>query len=99
MQHSGILIEGFPAVIGSDFTGVVLETGPECKKLTKGDYVFGCAPVGLNKFSPFQETFLAGEDWVFKKTEGMKLEEGPTVGSGLLVWDPLITKLESDMLI
>lgn len=95
MQHSGILIEGFPAIIGSDFTGVVLETGPECTKLTKGDYVFGCAPVGLNKFSPFQETFLAGEGWVFKKTDGlkMKLEEGSTIGAGLLVCGPYLGSL------
>ncbi|KAK3369385.1 chaperonin 10-like protein [Lasiosphaeria ovina] len=84
MQHSGILIAEFPAVIGSDTTAVVLEAGAECAKLRRGDYVFGCAPVGLNRFSPFQETFLVDEAWVFKKTARVGLEEGSTVGAGSL---------------
>ncbi|KAK3368376.1 chaperonin 10-like protein [Podospora didyma] len=84
MQHTGVLIAEFPAVIGSDVSGVVLEVGSECKKLEKGEYVFGCVPVGLNKFSPFQETFLAEEDWTFKKGERVGLEEACTVGAGVL---------------
>jgi len=85
MQHSGILIESWPAVIGSDVSAVVLETGPGCKKLQKGDYVYTCAPVGISEFSPFQETFLVNEDWVFKKSDAIGLEEAATVGAGLLV--------------
>ncbi|KAK3313096.1 chaperonin 10-like protein [Apodospora peruviana] len=84
MQHSGLLIEEFPAIIGSDVTAVVLETGPGCEKLKKGDYVFGCVPIGQNKLSPFQDTFLVVEDWVFKKTDKVSLEGGCTVGSGIL---------------
>jgi len=85
MQHSGILVTSWPAVIGSDVAGIVLETGPDCKKLTRGDYVFGCVPVGLSQFSPFQEAFLVNEDWILKKGDNVGLAEGSTVGAGLLV--------------
>ena len=84
MQHNGILITSWPAIIGSDVSGIVISTGPDCKKLNKGDYIYGCVPVGLNKFSPFQETFLVEEDWMFKKGRNIGLEEACTVGAGVL---------------
>ncbi|KAK1760277.1 chaperonin 10-like protein [Echria macrotheca] len=84
MQHTGVLVTSWPAVIGSDFSGVVVETGPDCKKLSKGDIVYGCAPVGIGEFSPFQETFLVNEDWVFKKSENVALDAACTVGAGIL---------------
>lgn len=84
MQHNGILITSWPAVIGSDVSGIVVSTGPDCKKLNKGDYIYGCVPVGLNKFSPFQETFLVEEDWMFKKGGNISLEEGCTIGAAVL---------------
>jgi hypothetical protein len=79
-----MLIAEFPAVIGSDTCGVVIETGEGCTKLKTGDYTFGCVPIGLNKFSPFQETFIVNEDWMFK-VEQIKPAEGSTIGSGVLV--------------
>ena len=85
MRLTGALIAEFPAVVGSEASGVVVETGANCTKLTKGDYVYGCVPIGLSKFSPFQETFLVNEDWIFKKGEGISLEEACTIGSGVLV--------------
>ena len=84
MQHTGILITSWPAVIGSDVSGIVISTGPDCKKLNKGDYIYGCVPVGLNEFSPFQETFIVEEDWMFKKGEAMGLEEACTIGAAVL---------------
>jgi len=83
MHHTGVLITSWPAVIGSDVSGVVLEVGTECKKVKKGDYIFTCVPVGMSEFSPFQEAFLVEEDWVFKKEAGVGLEEACTVGAGL----------------
>jgi NADPH:quinone reductase-like Zn-dependent oxidoreductase len=85
MQHTGMLIPSWPAVIGSDVSGIVLEAGADCKKIKEGDYIFTCVPVGISEFSPFQETFLVEEDWVFKKGDNMGLEEACTVGAGLLV--------------
>ncbi|KAK0710731.1 chaperonin 10-like protein [Lasiosphaeris hirsuta] len=84
MQHTGLLIDEFPAVLGSDVSGIVLEVGADCKKLSKGDYVFGCVPIGRNQLSPFQETFLVEEDWIFKKPENVGLEEACTIGAAVL---------------
>ena len=84
MQHSGALILEFPAVLGSDAFGVVVAAGEGCTKLKTGDYVYGCVRIGQNEFSPFQETFLADEDLVFKN-HGLAPEDACTVGVGYLV--------------
>lgn len=89
MRQTGLLIESFPAVTGSDFLGVVLTTGPNTSKITEGSCVFGCAPIGLNQFSPFQDTFLVNEKWVFEYTDvlrdrAVRFEQATTVGAGLL---------------
>jgi NADPH:quinone reductase-like Zn-dependent oxidoreductase len=84
-QHTGLLINEWPAVLGSDCVGVVIDVGTDCKKLKRGDYVFGCAPLGQNKFTPLQETFLVEEDVFFKKPSNLSIEEAATVGVGLLV--------------
>ncbi|KAM7213558.1 hypothetical protein V8F06_011055 [Rhypophila decipiens] len=90
MHQTGLLIQSFPAVTGSDFCAVVLSVGPETSKIAEGDIVFGCAPVGINEFSPFQESFLVNENWILRTHTGddaldeKKLEQGATVGAGLL---------------
>lgn len=84
-RHTGLLVTEWPAVLGSDCVGVVVDVGPDCEKLQKGDYVFGCAPLGQNRFTPLQETFLVVEDVFFKKPANISVEEAATVGVGLLV--------------
>ncbi|CAM1506003.1 Fc.00g116400.m01.CDS01 [Cosmosporella sp. VM-42] len=83
-QHSGLLINEWPAVIGSDCVGVVIKVGPDCTKLNLGDYVYGCAPLGQNKFTPFQEKFLVAEDIFFRKSSNLSVEDSCTIGVGLL---------------
>jgi len=84
-QKFGILVESWPAVLGSDFSGVVTEVGEDSTRLKKGDYVYGCALIGRNDYTPFQETFIVDEDIVFKKGEKFSHEEASTIGAGLLV--------------
>lgn len=83
MQHYGALIHEFPAVLGSDVCGLVMEAGADCKRLAKGDLVFGCVRIGQNQYSPFQEAFLVDDDLFFKNGSLTK-EEAATVGVGLL---------------
>lgn len=90
MYHTGLLIESYPAVLGSDATGIVVSTSPDCTKLRVGDYVYGCVPIGQNAYSPFQETFLVDERWIFKKADRIGLEEASTIGSGVLVSFPFL---------
>lgn len=81
----------WPAILGSDCAGVVIEVGLDCTKLKPGDYVYGCAPLGQNNYTPFQETFLVEEDVFFKKHPELSVEDGCTIGAGLLVISTLQT--------
>ncbi|KAK4129163.1 GroES-like protein [Parathielavia appendiculata] len=83
-HHTGLLISEWPAIIGSDCAGVVLEVGSGCERLKPGDYVYGCAPLGQNKFTPFQDAFLVEENVFLKKSDNLTVEETATVGAGLL---------------
>ncbi|KAH6670926.1 chaperonin 10-like protein [Plectosphaerella plurivora] len=83
-QHTGMLVQEWPAILGSDCAGVVVEVGPDCKRLKPGNIVFSSAPVGQNKLTPFQETFLADERVYLKKPDNMSVEESATMGVGLL---------------
>ncbi|KAF7554780.1 hypothetical protein G7Z17_g2678 [Cylindrodendrum hubeiense] len=83
-QHSGLLINEWPAIIGSDCAAVVIAVGPDCQKLSPGDYVYGCAPLGQNRFTPFQETFLVEEKVFLKKSPNLSIEETCTIGVGIL---------------
>jgi NADPH:quinone reductase-like Zn-dependent oxidoreductase len=88
MQHTGLLVTEWPAVLGSDYAGVVLEVGAECTKLKPGDHVYGCPAIGQNQFTPFQETFLVDENVAFKKSDNLSVEGTATIGAGLLVNAP-----------
>ncbi|PNY28896.1 Zinc-type alcohol dehydrogenase-like protein [Tolypocladium capitatum] len=84
MQQTGMLTMGMPAVLGSDFSGVVVETGSQCTKLGKGDVVYASCNLGQNLYSPFQETFLVDEASVFKKSDNISAEQGAATGVGVL---------------
>lgn len=85
MQKYGILIHDWPAVIGSDFCAQVIESGPECTKLKKGDYVYGVCRIGQRAYSPFQETFLVDEDLVFKVEGALTPAQASTIAVGTVV--------------
>lgn len=85
MHHSGLLITSWPAVIGCDASGVVIETGSDVKRLKKGDYVLGCTRLGIPGHSIFQETYLMDEDVTVKKVGDITVENAPTIGVGLYV--------------
>lgn len=85
MQKYGILVLGWPAVLGSDFCAQVIETGAECSRLKKGDYVYSESQLGQTPYSPFQETFLVDEDYVFKVEGDLTPVQASTIGVGALV--------------
>ncbi|KID91956.1 oxidoreductase, zinc-binding dehydrogenase family superfamily [Metarhizium guizhouense ARSEF 977] len=84
MQKYGTLIHDWPAVIGSDFCAQVIETGPECTKVKKGDYVYGVCRIGQKAYSPFQETFLVDEDLVFKVEGALTPAQASTIAVGTI---------------
>lgn len=85
MRKTGILVVDWPAVLGSDFCAQVIETGSDCQRLKKGDWVYGDAQLGQESFGPFQETFLVDEDCVFKKPDNLTPAQASTLGVALEV--------------
>ncbi|VUC23793.1 unnamed protein product [Clonostachys rosea] len=84
MAQSGILTTEMPAILGSDFCGIVDEVGNSCTKFQVGDHVFGLCRLGQNPYSPFQDKFLVDEDLAFKKPERLDAEVAASVGVGVL---------------
>lgn len=80
-----MMVNEWPAILGSDGAGVVIEVGPDVARLKAGDYVYSCAPVGQNRFTPFQDAYLAREDLLFKRCNNISLEDSCTIGTCLLV--------------
>ncbi|KAF5570800.1 zinc-binding alcohol dehydrogenase domain-containing protein [Fusarium phyllophilum] len=83
-HHTGMMVNEWPAILGSDGAGIVIEVGPDVARLKVGDYVYSCAPVGQNRFTPFQDAYLAQEDLLFKKGSNISLEDSCTIGACLL---------------
>jgi NADPH:quinone reductase-like Zn-dependent oxidoreductase len=86
MHHTGLLITDWPAVIGCETSGVVVDVGEGVKRLKKGDYILGCTRVGSPGHSTYQETFLMSEDTAIRQV-GSKVtpENASTIGVGLYV--------------
>ena len=85
MQKYGALVHDWPGVLGSDYCAQVIETGSDCTRLKKGDLVYGESHLGQKLYSPFQDTFLVGDDTAFKKNEQLTPEQAATIGVGTLV--------------
>jgi NADPH:quinone reductase-like Zn-dependent oxidoreductase len=85
MQQTGLLVAEWPAVLGCDVCGIVIEVGEGCTKFSKGDHIFGSSRVGQNQYASYQETFLMDEDISFKKPENVTVDAAAATGVGLLV--------------
>ncbi len=84
-MQSGAMVEEWPAVLGCDAGGLVLECGDGVTKFKPGDYAYGCTRVGKNQYSTYQETFLMDEDIALKKSSNISIESASTIGVGLEV--------------
>lgn len=82
---------GMPALIGSDFSGVVVDVGTQCSRLRLGDFVYGMSRLGLDSHSPFQQHFLADEDLTLKKPENTSSPVAASMGVGVVVCDYIRT--------
>jgi len=83
MHHSGMLVTAWPAVLGCEASGVVLEAGADVERFRPGDRVYGCTRLGINAYTTFQEAFLMDEELTFKRGPGISAEQACTIGVGL----------------
>ena len=54
-MQGGLLVEGWPIVLGCEASGVVVEVGKDVTMFKAGDGVFGCVRVGFPGYMTFQE--------------------------------------------
>jgi len=54
-MQGGLLVEGWPIVLGCDASGVVVDVGKDVTMFKAGDAVFGCVRVGFPGYMAFQE--------------------------------------------
>jgi NADPH:quinone reductase-like Zn-dependent oxidoreductase len=54
-MQNGLLVEGWPIVLGCDASGIVTEVGEGVTKFKVGDGVFGCTRLGFPGYMTFQE--------------------------------------------
>ena len=79
MQQLGILIEKYPAILGSDISGVVDAVGSNAKHFQKGDRVTGFADGLLSKDpqnGAFQQYSVVKDCAVARIPDSMSFEEG-----------------------
>ncbi|KAL3423290.1 Zinc-type alcohol dehydrogenase-like protein C2E1P3.01-like protein 4 [Phlyctema vagabunda] len=79
-MQNGLLVEGWPIVLGCDASGVVAEIGEGVAKFKVGDPVFGCSKVGFPGYMTFQEYFLMDEKLAFKRPGHISSESAATTG-------------------
>ncbi|RDW68515.1 hypothetical protein BP5796_09172 [Coleophoma crateriformis] len=88
MQSSGMMVTGWPVVLGCDASGEVVEVGKGVSKFKIGDHIYGCTRLGVPGYGTFQEYHLMDEKLAFKKPSNVSVEQAATLGVGLLVSFP-----------
>lgn len=65
----------FPRIFGSDFSGIIRDTGKSDTKYRKGDRIYGVSPVILRRPGALAELLAADPKNTTKIPEGMSFEE------------------------
>ena len=76
--HYGVRVESWPAVFGSDGSGIVEAVGDGVTKFKRGDEVFGVFGGGL-KGGAFQEIATVPETFIAKKPGNVSFEEAASL--------------------
>ncbi|KIX93685.1 uncharacterized protein Z520_10591 [Fonsecaea multimorphosa CBS 102226] len=85
MAGYGLLVVGWPLVLGVDAAGIVLEAGSEAASkygFKAGDHVFGCTRLGVPGYAAGQEYFLMDASVTIPKPKNISLLEAVTLGVG-----------------
>jgi NADPH:quinone reductase-like Zn-dependent oxidoreductase len=84
MGELGILIKQFPAILGCDVSGEVVEVGDDVKNVKVGDLVYAYNPLGTPKFGTFAEFCLVEGFAAHKIPNGFSITQASTISVGSL---------------
>lgn len=80
----GLLVDQWPAGLGADASGIVVEVGRDAKEkygLKEGDYVCGCTRIGDRQYATCREFFLMDAQVAMRKPSNISLAQAATVGA------------------
>ncbi|KAH9918296.1 chaperonin 10-like protein [Fomitopsis serialis] len=83
IQAYGVVVETYPAVLGSDIAGVVEQVGLNVTSFEPGDRVITQGVIGMNDRSGFQQYTLGYEELTAQIPGWMAFEEAATIPLGL----------------
>ncbi|CEL52698.1 Zinc-type alcohol dehydrogenase-like protein C2E1P3,01 OS=Schizosaccharomyces pombe (strain 972 / ATCC 24843) GN=SPAC2E1P3.01 PE=3 SV=1 [Rhizoctonia solani AG-1 IB] len=75
----GIFVEKFPAILGTDGTGVIEAVGPEVTNFKVGDKVFFQGRYGYNDETTFQEKTIVETDIISKIPDNITEDQASTI--------------------
>jgi NADPH:quinone reductase-like Zn-dependent oxidoreductase len=87
VQTFGVMIEDFPAVLGSELAGVVVSVGPGVTRFSPGDRVTGCALGVIHADSnkaAFQKYTIMNEVGTSHLPDNLTFEEGAVFPVGMI---------------
>ncbi|KAF7978868.1 hypothetical protein HWV62_44349 [Athelia sp. TMB] len=82
IQKYGFAVETYPAIIGTDFSGVVESVGEGVTSFQKGDKVL-CGGRWENKYASFQQFALAAADFAAQIPSSISFEQAATIPTGV----------------
>ncbi|CAG8476495.1 5522_t:CDS:2 [Cetraspora pellucida] len=78
--ESGLMVDGYPAILGSDVSGVVEAVGEGVTEFSQGDEVCGYTKLGLpGHYGAFSEYTLLEASTTFKKPPNLTFREAATI--------------------
>lgn len=86
------LVSGFPLILGSDISGVVVETGPDASRFKPGDAVFGMQTV-LGRMGGYAEYIAISERVVARKPGNITHESAAAVPCAALTAHGALARL------
>lgn len=84
VANMGLLVDNWPAGLGADASGVVVEAGKDAKSkygLKEGDYVCGCTRIGARQYATCREFFLMDAQVAMRKPSNVSLAQAATLGA------------------
>lgn len=85
----------FPAILHSDFSGTVVEIGPNVKTLQIGDEVFGCAGGVRGRQGALAEFMAADAALVARRPQSISLAEAAVLPLvSITAWEALVDRVQ-----